>query len=269
MRDLEKGVKLIQRSIHNFEDQHPKRAIELDDGSRTFCVPGGKRQDPLCYEFKKDAEGSYIFFIHNCSSDQSGNRLLLGKDFDPFELDGRIYGKTSIGIKFKNKEKLVNEEFLTNLFKAERSGNTEKAYQIITNYLLSGDNPGTIVASPEEMKLQKCCREIERMDPEKDNKKLIKRREQLRMAVVEKDRSFSSLERYGSSLECNFACAERAMASLETRRKLRYHTILSIVSAIKDKAFLYQKAEDAAAIIRHHEEVAKQHEETSSIEKAT
>lgn len=263
MGDTCTGVKMIQKFIQNLVTQNLQNLIQLDDGSSTFCVSGGNHRNPVCYEFKRINEGRYCLIIHNRFAEAPNNDYLIEGQKTKFEFEGRAYGKTSTAIQLEDPTKLSDKKFLIALFNAEKIGNTEEAYKIIKEHLLSGDDRGIIVQTPKELELQECQKKIKRLEEKKkkshtDSKTRSKELTQLRKKektlikyLLKKDPSFNTYAAFYSA-ESNFSPPEQDMATFSTRQKLRHYTIQVIVDQIVAKTFVNTQAEDAAEIIQHH-----------------
>lgn len=114
-------IEAVRSRIDELEKPGSDKVVHLKDGSTSFSIPGGYRDNgkppqahAITYEFKRDATGAYFFIIHN-RGDGVKDVGMHGKQ--GFSLNGKEYRKTSVSIPV-SKEQIQDKEFWKSLMQA-------------------------------------------------------------------------------------------------------------------------------------------------------
>lgn len=281
----------ILKSIKEFDSPDSKRVVQVkrrENGKeidyQSFSIPGGCFQHATSYEFRKE-NNDYFLIIHNKGSGLEDDNI-HGPVEQSFDSENRpIYSKTSVYIKV-DKDALMDEKFLKKLVKSSYSLSMSRGgYKVIKENLIKTQKGNIETISGEEQysklkkeysKINAKCKDLrieytqlEKSSPQ--NKILLERkkkeREALRLQledlhsqmltafdeIVKNDKRncYHSIQNYGTCTASCLTGAEKNMASVQTRRKLKLATIQIMTNEVKNAIYVNPIARKE--ILKHSE----------------
>lgn len=226
----------------------------------SFSFPGGYEEHVVSFECQHDANGQYFFVIHN-----------RGEAVDDPEIHGRamitrpeqIYAKTSVKIAV-SLQQLKNPEFLGDLMKAMNQPTMAPCYAAIKKHLLQG-NGSNIIVSQEEIaylakwtSYQELLQKIEKSEPanfalQEAAKAILTELEALADRLIQQDPAYHTVQILGTCSESSLTGPEKAMASAQTRRKIKLFTIDQLANHVaRSRIIRPRHFRDRKILLAHH-----------------
>ena len=259
-----------------------KNITQHPDGSSSFSVLSGSKDHFVVYEFKRDKEGQYYFVIHN--REPALNQKVHGSN--KFEMNNKTYGKTTVEIKV-DIGMIQDENFLRGTILKQTD--MKKSYQTIEAHLLN--KGGIILESDLEKEIVVLRKQrdaeikplqekhykagelvLNRRNQAKPDREALKAANEAERKVRSEleninakwhkiitdkqkelihDPHFHSLQTFGTCSESCLTGPEKQMAGEETRKKLKLHSMNSLVGQLKKTKFSNPTQRAQADLIIH------------------
>lgn len=241
----------IDHLAPNFTIDHqvPSDVVELEDGSRTFSIPGGWRggsgNHSISYEFLQK-NGKFYFIIHNRGDKSLDPRFNLTSKF---EQDGKTFSKTSTVIEITDINILKDKDFLNSLIAPMiiheiNYYSDDSAYYSIDKHLIKSGK-GKIVLTDDDKQFTKLCKLLDHSMLNNTDKENIKK---TTFRLIQGNPHYKSLQLYGTCTESNVTTPEDSMAPLSVRRALKIFTISGMINKIFKKVY----KEDNLNLLKTH-----------------
>lgn len=234
-------IKQIKNDLEALKEPGSPNIVTLEDGSRSFFIPGGSEEHFVAYEFRQK-EGRYFLIMHN-RGEGSDDYRIYGSISCQDPVSGKECGKTVVAIELPE-EAIGDTGFLTTLIQARGSSDSTIVNDYLDHHFLRSGK-GKLVRSPTEMLLNRLHKKLNHpLVADADKEKI--RAKMLELMALEP--AFNSYQLYGTCTESNSTSAEKMMAPAATRQALKAHTTAALVEKAKGKLTL--TTQQKASIVR-------------------